>query len=42
MDALRKILDDTLQNSLYTRPEIKWLQEKYDIFMRKNGLTSKL
>lgn len=42
VDALKEILDDTIQNSLYTRPEVKWLQEKYDSFMQKNGMTSKL
>lgn len=38
LKKLKIILDETLQKSLDVRPEVKWLQEKYDFFMRKNGL----
>ena len=41
MNELKKILDDTILKSLDIRPEVKWLQKKYDLFMRQNGLTSK-
>ena len=42
MDELKRILDDTILKSLDIRPEVTWLQKKYDCFMRENGLTSKL
>ncbi|MCI6431592.1 MAG: hypothetical protein SPF19_06345 [Oliverpabstia sp.] len=42
MNELKKILDDTILKSLDMRPEVKWLQEKYDLFMQKNNLTSKM
>ena len=42
LKKLKIILDETIQKSLDVRPEVKWLQEKYNFFMRKNGLTSRM
>lgn len=42
MEKLKRILDETILKSLNVRPEVKWLQKKYDFFMRKNGLNSRM